>query len=161
MVTPSSTEAEQVRALLGQVTDPELPALTIEDLGILREVVVDGDAVRVRITPTYSGCPAVDTIRTDITAVLAAHGWDDVTVELALAPAWTTAWMSERARAKLAADGIAPPRGGPVELLLSGLTCPQCGSRDTEQLSRFAATACRSRWRCRTCREPFDHFKDH
>jgi ring-1,2-phenylacetyl-CoA epoxidase subunit PaaD len=154
--------AEEVRVALAEVLDPELPELTIADLGILRDVVVEGAVVTVRITPTYSGCPAMDQIRDDITAALAAHGWDDVVVETVLSPAWTTAWMSEDGRRKLAAGGISPPRaGGAVELLLGGLTCPQCGSRDTEELSRFAATACRSRWRCRACREPFDHFKDH
>ncbi|MCU1587158.1 MAG: phenylacetate-CoA oxygenase subunit PaaJ [Frankiales bacterium] len=156
------TTAAEVRAVLDGVTDPEIPVLTIADLGILRDVTVDGDAVRVTITPTYSGCPAMDEIRADITTALAAHGWDEVVVDLVLSPAWTTDWMTDEGRRKLAAYGIAPPRrGGPVDLVLGGLTCPQCGSRDTEQLSRFASTACKSMWRCRTCREPFDHFKDH
>lgn len=154
--------AAQVREVLATVTDPEIPVLTIADLGILRDVVVLPDGIHVTITPTYSGCPAMDEIRADITAALAAHGWDDVTVDLVLAPAWTTDWMTAQGRDKLAAYGIAPPRRhGPVELLLGGLTCPQCASRDTEELSRFASTACQSSWRCRSCREPFNHFKDH
>ena len=146
------------------MTDPEIPVITIEDLGILRDVTLDGTAITVTITPTYSGCPAMEEIRADINTALAAHGWDDVTVQMVLSPAWTTDWMTEEGRRKLEEYGIAPPRrtrGGPVPVTLGGLTCPQCGSRDTEELSRFASTACKSMWRCRSCREPFDHFKDH
>ena len=158
------TTVAEVRAALCQVTDPEIPVITIEDLGILRDVTLDGTAITVTITPTYSGCPAMDEIRADIRTVLAAHGWQDVTVQMVLSPAWTTDWMSDAGRRKLEEYGIAPPRrtrGGPVPVLLGGLSCPQCGSRDTEELSRFASTACKSMWRCRSCREPFDHFKDH
>ena len=158
------TTVAEVRKVLSQVTDPEIPVITIEDLGILRDVTLDGTAITVTITPTYSGCPAMEEIRADINTALAAHGWDDVTVRLVLSPAWTTEWMTDEGRRKLEEFGIAPPRrtrGGPVVVLLGGLTCPQCGSRDTEELSRFASTACKSMWRCRSCREPFDHFKDH
>ena len=156
------TTAEEVREVLSGLTDPEIPVLTIADLGILRDVTVQDGVIAVTITPTYSGCPAMDEIRADITAALAAHGWSEVRVDLVLSPAWTSDWMSEDGRRKLASYGIAPPRrGGPVDLLLGGLTCPQCGSRDTEELSRFASTACKSMWRCRACREPFDHYKDH
>ena len=158
------TTVAEVREVLSQVTDPEIPVITIEDLGILRDVTLDGTAITVTITPTYSGCPAMEEIRADINTALAAHGWDDVTVRLVLSPAWTTEWMTDEGRRKLEEFGIAPPRrtrGGPVVVLLGGLTCPQCGSRDTEELSRFASTACKSMWRCRSCREPFDHFKDH
>ena len=152
----------EVCEVLAEVTDPEIPVLTIADLGILRDVTVDGTTITVTITPTYSGCPAMDEIRADVKSALAKHGWDDVLVQLVLSPAWTTAWMTEAGRQKLEAYGIAPPRRtGPVDLLLGGLTCPQCGSRDTEELTRFASTACKSMWRCRACREPFDHFKDH
>ena len=148
--------------MLSGLTDPEIPVLTLADLGVLRGVEVDEGVVTVTITPTYSGCPAMEEIRTDIAAALAAHGWEDVRVETVLSPAWTTEWMSAEGRRKLAAYGIAPPRGGgPVDLQLGGLTCPQCASRDTEELSRFASTSCKSMWRCRSCREPFDHFKDH
>jgi ring-1,2-phenylacetyl-CoA epoxidase subunit PaaD len=152
----------EVRHVLDQVADPEIPVLTIADLGILRDVAIDGSRITVTITPTYSGCPAMDEIRADVVAALATHGWDDVVVDLVLSPAWTTEWMSDAGRQKLLEYGIAPPRRiGPVDLLLGGLTCPQCGSRDTEELTRFASTACKSMWRCRSCREPFDHFKDH
>ncbi len=159
------TTVQEVRGWVSQVCDPEIPVITIEDLGILRDVAVDGTAVTVTITPTYSGCPAMQEIRADIVSVLASHGVTDVHVQMVLSPAWTTDWMSDAGRGKLEAYGIAPPRRtrGSVDLVLSTrpLTCPQCGSADTEELSRFASTSCKSMWRCRTCREPFDHFKDH
>jgi ring-1,2-phenylacetyl-CoA epoxidase subunit PaaD len=167
-VVISETRARQA---LTAVTDPELPVLTIEDLGILRDVAVEGEEVVVTITPTYSGCPALAEIERDIRAVLSDAGAGHVTVETVLAPAWTTSWMSEQGRKKLRAYGIAPPSAGhsrPVFVPLNnGLprsarpACPQCGSPDTEELSRFGSTACKSLWRCRTCREPFDYFKDH
>lgn len=156
-----------VRALVAEVPDPEIPVLSIDDLGILRDVSVDDDGtVRVTITPTYSGCPAMDTIRADVAGVLARHGYDRVEVSQVLSPAWTTDWMSEAGRRKLSAYGIAPPAarpagggaGGPVALSLT-LRCPQCGSPDTRELSRFGSTACKSLWACNACREPFDHFK--
>jgi ring-1,2-phenylacetyl-CoA epoxidase subunit PaaD len=169
------TRAGALRAL-ESVTDPELPVLTIGDLGILRDVRVDGDAVAVTITPTYSGCPAMAEIQADVVAALTRAGAATVTVETALAPAWTTDWMSQQARDKLRAYGIAPPTAGPsgpVDIPLSAVlgslgargttavSCPQCGSSQTEELSRFGSTSCKSLWRCRSCREPFDLFKDH
>jgi ring-1,2-phenylacetyl-CoA epoxidase subunit PaaD len=154
------TTVDQVRSRVAEVVDPEIPVLTIEDLGILRAVEVEGSHVTVTITPTYSGCPAMEAISADIRAALAGF---EVDVRMVLAPAWTTEWMTDVGRRKLADYGIAPPRGsaGPVTVTLGGLTCPQCGSRDTEELSRFSSTSCKSMWRCRSCREPFDHFKDH
>ena len=155
---------EQVREVLAQVPDPELPVVSIEDLGILREVQVEDERVVVTITPTYSGCPAMDEIRADITRVLAEHGWS-AEVRTTLSPAWTTDWMSEAGKQKLRKYGIAPP--GPVQSgavlvqLRPRVECPQCGSGDTEELTRFSSTSCKSMWRCRTCREPFDHFKAH
>ena len=153
---------EDVRAVLAQVHDPEIPVITIEDLGILRDVEVDGERVVVTITPTYSGCPAMDEIRADIRAALSDY---DVEVRTVLAPAWTTDWMSQEGRRKLQEFGIAPPTpvaAGPVLVQLRPrITCPQCGSDDTEEMARFASTSCKSMWRCRTCREPFDHFKAH
>jgi ring-1,2-phenylacetyl-CoA epoxidase subunit PaaD len=143
------------------VLDPEVPVLTIEDLGILRAVEETPDGVTVTITPTYSGCPAVDAIRDDILAAFGKAGRDDVRVELVLAPAWTTDWISEEGRRKLEEFGIAPPATpvpGLVGLTLS-LRCPQCGSGDTRELSRFGSTACKSLWVCNACAEPFDHFK--
>jgi ring-1,2-phenylacetyl-CoA epoxidase subunit PaaD len=155
---------EQVREVLAQVPDPELPVVSIEDLGILREVEVEGERVVVTITPTYSGCPAMDEIRADISRVLGEHGWS-AEVRTTLSPAWTTDWMSEAGKQKLRDYGIAPPgpvQSGPVLVQLRPrVQCPQCGSGDTEELTRFASTSCKSMWRCRTCREPFDHFKAH
>lgn len=140
------------------VVDPEIRALTIADLGILRDVSVEGEQVTVTITPTYSGCPAMDVIRADIRRALAAAGYSDVEVRTSLSPAWTTDWISEAGRAKLAAAGIAPPARGVVPLRLS-VRCPRCGSPDTEELSRFGSTACKALWRCRSCAEPFDRVK--
>ncbi|MBA2560491.1 MAG: phenylacetate-CoA oxygenase subunit PaaJ [Propionibacteriales bacterium] len=151
-----------VKAIVAEVLDPEVPVLTIDDLGILRDVTVDDDGhVEVVITPTYSGCTAIDAITADITSALAANGFRDVSVRLVLAPAWTTDWMSDAGKQKLLAYGIVPPQpraGRPVMVALS-LRCPQCGSPDTSELSRFGSTACKSLWVCTACREPFDHFK--
>ncbi len=147
---------------VASVLDPEVPVLTIEDLGILRDLHLDESGhVEVVITPTYSGCPAMDAITADVVEALAAVGCHDVSVRLVLAPAWTTDWISEVGRRKLQTYGIAPPshRGdGPVPVALS-VRCPQCGSADTRELSRFGSTACKSLWSCRSCLEPFDHFK--
>jgi ring-1,2-phenylacetyl-CoA epoxidase subunit PaaD len=149
------------------VTDPEIPVITIEDLGILRDVQVEGGRVVVTITPTYSGCPAMQRSRPTCTRSRAprlarrrgAHG---------ALPAWTTDWMSEDGRRKLREFGIAPPSvraTGPVPVQLGRLplavSCPQCGSADTEELTRFSSTSCKAMWRCLSCREPFDHFKAH
>ena len=157
------------RGLAGQVADPEIPVLTIEDLGILRDVVVDDDGnVEVTITPTYSGCPAMDVIRDEVTRTLREHGYGEVRVRTVLAPAWTTDWLSAEGRAKLAAYGIAPPgqpgRAGPVLVQLTTrppepVACPRCGSADTREVSRFGSTACKAHHTCRACLEPFDHFK--
>jgi ring-1,2-phenylacetyl-CoA epoxidase subunit PaaD len=154
------TAVVDVEALVRSLPDPELPFLTLDDLGIVRGFSASGGAARVQLTPTYSGCPALDTIREDVEKVLRDHGFTDVAVETVLSPAWTTDWMSEKGKAALAEHGVAPP--GPVFVPLSGpLTCPRCGSRDTEELSRFGATACKALHRCRACREPFEHFKAH
>jgi len=160
------TAVDDVRAALADVVDPEIPVLTIEDLGVLRDVAVEDGRVVVTVTPTYSGCPAMDEIRADVRAALARRGWTDVEVRTTLTPAWTTDWMSDDGRRKLADYGIAPPTrtAGPVLVQLGRrpeLACPRCGSRDTEELTRFASTSCKSLWRCRSCREPFDHFKAH
>ncbi len=155
-------ETSRAWAIAAAVLDPEVPVLTIEDLGILRSVEVsDGPpAVTVTITPTYSGCPAMEAIRDDIVAAFADGGFDDVHVRFVLSPAWTTDWMSDEGRRKLEEYGVAPPgrTDRPVTLSLS-VRCPQCGSPDTRELSRFGSTACKSLWVCSACREPFDHFK--
>ena len=136
--------------------------LTIADLGVLRDVAVgDDDAVRVTITPTYSGCPAMDAIRADVVTALRGAGFHDVRVETVLSPAWTTDWMTDEGRRRLAEYGIAPPgprAGGLVNVSL-GVRCPRCGSLDTRETSRFGSTACKALWQCLSCSEPFDHFK--
>jgi ring-1,2-phenylacetyl-CoA epoxidase subunit PaaD len=146
------------------VVDPELPALTIADLGVLREVTVTDGAVEVAITPTYTGCPAMRMIETDIIFALERAGIAGAKVRTVLSPAWTTAWMSAEARRKLLADGIAPPADGEGRAALFGAkapSCPRCGSTATERLAEFGSTACKALWRCTACREPFDHFKCH
>jgi ring-1,2-phenylacetyl-CoA epoxidase subunit PaaD len=150
--------AAQARALVAEVPDPEIPVLTIDDLGVLRDVTVEDGKVVVTITPTYSGCPALDAIRDDIARRLRAHGTTEVDVRTVLSPAWTTDWLSEDGRRKLHEYGIAPPGR---QLLTLGVCCPRCGSMDTRELSRFGATACQAQYSCRGCLEPFDHFKRH
>lgn len=148
--------AEEVRARAGAVLDPELPMVTIADLGILRDVALVDGVAWVTITPTYSGCPAMDAIRDDIETALAPRR---VVVRTQLAPAWTTDDITPAGREALAAAGIAPP-GSLVALTLTR-RCPQCGSPRTRELSRFGSTACKSLWICEECREPFDLFKEH
>jgi ring-1,2-phenylacetyl-CoA epoxidase subunit PaaD len=166
MIAPGSiTEAApSARQVAAAVLDPELPLVTIEDLGILRDVSQDDQGrVHVTITPTYSGCPAMETIREDLVDALTLAGYQSVDVEFVLRPAWSTDDLTDVGRKKLADAGIAPPgpvaaSAGPVVVALSA-RCPQCGSLDTRESSRFGSTACKSLWVCRSCREPFDHFK--
>ena len=138
-------------AVLRDVPDPEIPAVSVLDLGIVRSV----DDEKVVITPTYSGCPATLFIEQSIREALDAAGYRDIAIETRLAPAWTTDWISTEGKAKLHAYGIAPPD------LAKTATCPQCGSTDTEEISRFGSTPCKSQWRCKECLEPFDRFKCH
>jgi ring-1,2-phenylacetyl-CoA epoxidase subunit PaaD len=154
---------ERALAALETVTDPEIPVLTIADLGVLRDVSVHGDVVDVIITPTYSGCPAMNMIMLDIETALARANVK-ARVHTRLSPAWTTDWLSDAARRKLAAFGIAPPAHTASRRALFGQehpVCPRCGSADTELISEFSSTACKSLHRCRACREPFDAFKCH
>jgi ring-1,2-phenylacetyl-CoA epoxidase subunit PaaD len=149
------------REAVARVVDPEIRVLTLEDLGVVRDVREAGGRVTVTITPTYSGCPAMEVMRADIRRALAAAGYPDVDIRTVLRPAWTTDMISDAGKRKLAAAGIAPPgpsRSGPVGLSLS-VRCPRCGDPDTEQISRFGSTACKALWRCRACGEPFDHIK--
>ncbi|SCL17136.1 ring-1,2-phenylacetyl-CoA epoxidase subunit PaaD [Micromonospora rhizosphaerae] len=155
-----STPREAVAA----VVDPEIRVITIDELGILRAVDEDPATGRVvvTITPTYTGCPAMDVIRADIRRALAAAGHRDAEIRTVYSPAWSTDWISDSGRAKLAAAGIAPPapvRAGSVVPLTLAVRCPRCGSPETEQVSRFGSTACKALWRCRSCQEPFDHVK--
>lgn len=150
-------------AAAAAVVDPEIPVLTIEDLGVLRAVEVAGSRVTATVTPTYSGCPALDAIRDDVARALADAGFAEVVVRTALAPAWTTDCMTDAGAQKLRDYGIAPPgprpHGGPVRIALS-VRCPRCGSLDTREIARFGSTACKSLYECRSCREPFDRFKE-
>lgn len=158
MVMATVQTADEVRALLDEVVDPDIPALTIADIGILRGVTVDGSGrVEVTITPTYSGCPALAVMEEDIVAVLGRHGITDVSVEVTHSPAWTTEWMTPEAKAKLIGFGIAAP--GSVLDVVPEVLCPRCSSSSASQISEFSSTACKSLWVCTSCHEPFDYFK--
>ena len=145
------TDEAAIWSVLAAVPDPEIPAVSVVDLGIVRDVA-DG---RVTITPTYSGCPATQFIEQSIRAALDEAGFHSTAIETVLSPPWTTDWISEAGKTKLAAYGIAPPD------LAKAATCPQCGSTETEEVSRFGSTPCKAQWRCRSCLEPFDRFKCH
>lgn len=161
------TRAELLE-LLTEIKDPELPVIDIVELGIVRDVTIDGDVVRVEITPTYSGCPALQVIERDIVKTLEARGFRDVKVKSIFSPAWTTDWLSDDTRRKLREYGIAPP-GGPAATGVADLVtirraqptveCPYCGSRKTEQKSEFGSTACKAIHFCNACHQPFDYFK--
>jgi ring-1,2-phenylacetyl-CoA epoxidase subunit PaaD len=144
--------------LVAEVPDPEIPVATIADLGILRRVAITDDSVVVTITPTYSGCPAMDTIRADIVARLHEAGIENVEVRTVLAPAWTSDWITEAGRRKLHDFGIAPPRPAHALVQLS-VCCPRCRSFDVREVSRFGSTACKALYACNACQEPFDYFK--
>ena len=167
MVTVLDHDAELRRRAwdaAASVVDPEIPVLTIADLGVLRDVVLDGDHVEVVITPTYSGCPAMNMIALEIEVALERAGFRHPKVRTVLSPAWTTEWMSDEGRRKLRAYGIAPPLPSNSRRALFGeqaVACPQCGSENTELLSEFGSTSCKALWRCKACREPFDYFKCH
>ncbi|MFD9127468.1 1,2-phenylacetyl-CoA epoxidase subunit PaaD [Kitasatospora sp. NPDC059571] len=163
MVTATAGRAWEVAAA---VPDPELPMLTLADLGVLADVREEDGAVTAWLTPTYSGCPAVAEMAADVAARLRGAGYREVDVRLRLDPPWSTDLISAEGRRKLAEAGIAPPAPHAAGLLVLGPTrhasptCPQCGSADTEELSRFGSTACKALWRCRACREPFDRIKE-
>jgi len=154
---------DHLRAVAGAVPDPEIPVLTLDDLGIVRDLRVAQDGtVEVDITPTYTGCPATEVIAADVRSALETAGAPAATVRTVLTPAWTTDWLSDSGRRKLREYGIAPPGtvgvGQPVRLTLAA-RCPRCGSIDTREVSRFGSTPCKSLWTCRSCAEPFDSFK--
>ena len=155
---------ERALEAAARVVDPEIPVLTISDLGVLREVRVSGDIVEIDITPTYSGCPAMRTIEQELAAALRAAGIEKFRIATVLSPAWTTDWLSAEGRRKLAAFGIAPPLGKASRRGLfgtDGVPCPRCGSAQTERIAEFGSTGCKALYRCRACGEPFDYFKCH
>ncbi|MET7569099.1 1,2-phenylacetyl-CoA epoxidase subunit PaaD [Streptomyces sp. NPDC005492] len=161
-------DARRARHIAAQVPDPEMPMLTLADLGVLRDIEVSEDGTVVAsLTPTYSGCPAMAEMRAEVAARLRDAGYARVEIRTVLSPSWSSDWITPAGRAKLAEHGIAPPGAaprGPVTLSLSPtrrtVACPRCGSADTEETSRFAATSCKALWRCRACREPFEYVKE-
>ena len=173
---PIAADATQTRAraVVAAVTDPEIPVLTLDDLGVLRDVRLDAGTVVVTVTPTYTGCSATGVITQDIRAALADAGWPDARVDIALTPPWSTDWISDAGRRKLRDYGIAPPgpaadgAGAPVRLMRRGTTpasdqpqCPRCSSPRVERLAEHGSTACKALYRCLSCREPFDYFKPY
>jgi len=168
-----AVSVDQVWAWLGEVPDPEIPVISVVDLGIVREVGFDGDTCVVTITPTYSGCPAMQVIAEDVEQALRARGLAHVRIATRLTPAWTTDWMSAAGRAALTSYGIAPPVQQVIDI--SGLSkgvkrhaiqqpevaCPHCGSMHTQLTSQFGSTPCKALYKCLDCREPFDYFKCH
>jgi ring-1,2-phenylacetyl-CoA epoxidase subunit PaaD len=166
MTDLSLIDLEKVQALVAQVEDPEIPVLTIADLGILRGVAIaENGTIQVTITPTYSGCPAMGAIEVGVKSVLQDAGYERFEVILVLSPAWTTDWLTQSGREKLLAYGIAPPVGNASKSTLLGervtVACPQCGSSNTHVISDFGSTSCKALWRCKSCLEPFDYFKCH
>ena len=166
MALATRPETAQIWRWLEDVPDPEIPVISVIDLGIVRDVTWAGDELVVTITPTYSGCPATEVIGEDIRAALHAQGIEQVRLETRLAPAWTTDWLTEAGRAKLNGYGIAPPAYKVIDasrILGSAVVipCPRCGSERTSRLAAFASTPCKAPYRCDDCREPFDYFKPH
>lgn len=162
MVTEGIIERSAILRILETVTDPEIPVLTIADLGILRNVEINDDEIHVIITPTYNGCPAMDMIAMNIRLALLENGYRKIKISAVLSPAWTTDWMSEEGKRKLKEYGIAPPGKRsdetPGRVLVE---CPQCHSSNTRLISEFGSTACKSLYQCNDCKEPFDYFKCH
>ena len=159
----NTVELENIEALLREVTDPEIPVLSIMDMGVVRSIEQNGNALLIKITPTYSGCPAMDTIATDIKLKMDAAGFD-TTVKLVLAPAWTTDWITENGRRELEKYGIAAPldETSDKHALIDGkriVKCTRCGSTNTKMISQFGSTACKALFQCDDCLEPFDYFK--
>ncbi|MBL0272727.1 MAG: phenylacetate-CoA oxygenase subunit PaaJ [Chitinophagaceae bacterium] len=162
MVNMGPIEEKKIRDILETVTDPEVPVLTITDLGIVRGVKINGAEVEVIITPTYTGCPAMDMIAMNIKLALAEQGYLKTKITSVLSPAWTTDWMSEAGKIKLQQYGIAPPQTRSDHPgLTENIECPQCHSTNTRLISEFGSTACKALYQCNDCKEPFDYFKCH
>lgn len=166
-IETSSLTQKKIWSILETVCDPEVPVLTIIDLGIVRDVKIDGDAVEIIITPTYTGCPAMDTISMNIRLVLAENNYQNIRITSVLSPAWTTDWMTEEGKRKLKEYGIAPPN--PKQQVCNdklftadeAVQCPHCSSHHTHRISEFGSTACKALYQCDDCKEPFDYFKCH
>ncbi|AFC26978.1 1,2-phenylacetyl-CoA epoxidase subunit PaaD [Saprospira grandis] len=162
-----AVQIAEVEGYLAQVKDPEIPVLSVLDMGVVRAIrPFEEEGVEIDLTPTYSGCPAMSTISFDIVAELEAQGIHPVKINMVLSPAWTTDWLTEEGRKKLRAYGIAPPEGqaGRIDALFGEApqpACPRCDSRNTKQLSQFGSTACKALYQCQDCKEPFDYFKCH
>ncbi|MFZ5510321.1 MAG: 1,2-phenylacetyl-CoA epoxidase subunit PaaD [Pseudomonadota bacterium] len=171
MTAAAQRDTARIWQWLEEVADPEIPVLSVVDLGIVREVRWAGDELVVTVTPTYSGCPAVDAINHAIEQALRDHGVERLRLETRLAPAWTTDWLTEKGRSRLREFGITPPAGTaerPIDISAlrrrreaATVACPRCGSTDTARVSQFGATACKAQYRCNACLEPFDYFKPH
>jgi ring-1,2-phenylacetyl-CoA epoxidase subunit PaaD len=159
-MTLTSVHKETIYTYLEEINDPEVPALSIIDLGIVRDVVIHKDELEVIITSTYTGCPALDMIAAQIKVMLSTLGYKKVKVTHTLSPPWTTDWMSEEGKRKLEAYGIAPP-DKKFMIPKDGVGCPLCHSHNTKLISEFGSTACKALYQCRDCREPFDYFKCH
>jgi ring-1,2-phenylacetyl-CoA epoxidase subunit PaaD len=162
-MTSQTVPTEQVWSWLAEVPDPEIPVISLVDLGIIRDVTWNGDELVVTVTPTYSGCPATTVINLDIERALREHGIERLRLERRLSPAWTTDWISADGREKLRRYGIAPPINGTAACGSASreltVTCPRCGSNSTERISQFGSTPCKAAYRCKACLEPFDYFK--
>ena len=167
MIATRDIQVEPVWSILEKVTDPEVPVLSVIDLGIVRDVKFNNDGLEIIITPTYSGCPAMDVISMNIRIAVLSHGYKNVKVTQVLSPAWTTDWMTEAGKQKLEAYGIAPPN--PKQQVCSdtlfaadeAVQCPRCHSYHTHRISEFGSTACKALYQCDDCKEPFDYFKCH
>jgi len=167
MVAANKISVDTIWRILKDIPDPEVPVLSVLDLGIVRDVIIHKDTAEVIITPTYSGCPAMDVIRVNIKMALLENGFKDVKITTILSPAWTTDWMSEEGKQKLKSYGIAPPN--PVQQVCNkdlfaaqeAVQCPQCNSYHTHRISEFGSTACKALFQCDDCKEPFDYFKCH
>lgn len=155
-----NAEEQKIWSILEQVADPEIPVLTIQDLGILRNVRCENNKADITITPTYNGCPAMDMITAEIRIAMAAHGYTNFHIHTQLSPSWTTEWMTESGKQKLKTYGIAPPEKK-FNIPKDGVTCPHCQSTATRLLSEFGSTACKALYQCDDCKEPFDYFKCH
>lgn len=160
MITQQNdTDIKRVWEILQTITDPEIPVLSITDLGIVRDVLIENNALQISITPTYIGCPAMDVIATNIKMELLANGFNNIQIKQVITPAWTTDWITKTGKQKLLEYGIAPPKAKAGTIATDGITCPQCKSNNTVLISEFGSTACKALYKCNNCLEPFDYFK--